>query len=199
MQFNQSQTKISIARAFAGLCQDAARYQFMAKDARDDGMEYLSTLLEGMGKHKIGQSQRLYSLMLELSENKKDNVVIEAGYPFEDNKITISLERAGIIEEYEGKNLFAQFVRVATDEGFKEIAGVFELIGKVSYKHSRILKTLAQNYNKRQLYKNSKPLTWTCSNCGHSIEDKNAWLVCPLCKKPKGYVMIPEEKLTSGE
>ena len=151
MQFNESQTKISIARAFAGLCQDSARYLFMAKDAHDD------------------------------------------------NKITFSLERAGIIEEYEGKNLFAQFVRVAIDEGFKEIAGIFELIGKVSHKHSQILKTLALNYNKRQLYNSDKPLIWTCSNCGHSIEDKKAWQTCPLCKKTKGYVKIPEEKLTSGE
>ncbi len=199
MQFNESQTKISIARAFAGLCQDSARYLFMAKDAHDDGMMYLSSLLEEMARHKIGQSQRLYSLMLELSENKRDNVVVEAGYPFEDNKITFSLERAGIIEEYEGKNLFAQFVRVAIDEGFKEIAGIFELIGKVSHKHSQILKTLALNYNKRQLYNSDKPLIWTCSNCGHSIEDKKAWQTCPLCKKTKGHVKIPEEKLTSGE
>ncbi len=198
MQFNQSQTKISIARAFAGLCQDSARYQFMAKDAFADNMFYLSTLLEDMGKHKISQSQRLYHFMLDLGENKKDNVTIEAGYPFDDNKITTSLERAGIIEEYEGKNLFSQFQKIATDEGFKEVAEIFEMIANVSLKHSQILKTLAKSYNKKQLYKSDKALKWVCSNCGYYKEDTGAWQTCPLCNKPKGYVILPEEKLMSN-
>ena len=198
MDFGSSQTRQNIARAFAGLCQDGARLQFMSKDALDDQMQYLAKLLEEMGKHKIGQAQRLYDLMLEHNLQKKDNVVIEAGYPFEKNEIKTSLNRAAVIEEFEGANLFVQFAVVAKDEGFSKISSVFELIAKVSLKHYKILKTLAQNYNNRLLYKNSTPLSWVCSNCGNFVTDKQSWKNCPLCQKAKGYVILPEDKLISS-
>ena len=151
-----------------------------------------------MGKHKIGQAQRLYDLMLEYNLQKKDNVVIEAGYPFEKNEIKTSLDRAAVIEEFEGTNLFVQFAVVAKDEGFSKISSVFELIAKVSLKHYKILKTLAQNYNNRLLYKYSTPLSWVCSNCGNFVTDKQSWKNCPLCQKAKGYVILPEDKLISS-
>ena len=196
MDFGSSQTRQNIARAFAGLCQDGARLQFMSKDALDDQMQYLAKLLEEMGKHKIGQAQRLYDLMLEHNLQKKDNVVIEAGYPFEKNEIKTSLNRQAVIEEFEGGNLFLQFARVAKDEGFLKIASLFELIAKVSSKHSKILKVLSKDYNKRNLYKNSTPLCWVCSNCGNFDTSLHSWQSCPLCQKEKGYVILPQEKLT---
>lgn len=197
MDFSSSQTRQNIARAFAGLCQDSARLQFMSKDASNDQMQYLATMLENMGKHKIGQAQRLYDLMLENNLQKKDNVVIEAGYPFEKNEIKVSLNRAAIIEDFEGSNLFNQFAVVAKDEGFLKISTVFQLIAKVSLKYSKILKLLSENYKNRRIYKNATPLTWVCSNCGNFITETNSWQNCPLCQKSKGYVIVPEEKLFS--
>lgn len=196
MEFCLSQTRQNMARAFAGLCQDSARLEFMSKDARADQMHYLAFLLENMAKHKIAQAQRLQQSILENNLHSSDNVPIEAGYPFEKNDIKTSLNRQAVIEEFEGDNLFLQFARVAKDEGFLKIATLFELIAKVSSKHSKILKVLSKDYNKRNLYKNSTPLCWVCSNCGNFDTSLHSWQSCPLCQKEKGYVILPQEKLT---
>ena len=46
MEFNESVTKENLARTFAGLCQDGARYQFIAKTAVSEGYEYISDFLK---------------------------------------------------------------------------------------------------------------------------------------------------------
>ena len=46
VDFEKSETKINLARAFAGECQDGARYQFIAKQAEQEGYQYIKTLLK---------------------------------------------------------------------------------------------------------------------------------------------------------
>lgn len=195
MEFSQSQTKKNMARAFAGLCQDSARLKFMSIDALNEEMIYISTLLKRISEEKIGQAKRLYDLINENLENKKDNIVIEAGYPFQSSKIKIGLEQGSITEEFESKNLFPQFAKIAKDEGFENISNLFLLIANVSQTNFRILKSLAENYQNKTLYKDKKNLQWTCCNCGNTITQKQSWKNCPLCGKNKGFTIIPKEKL----
>ena len=195
MEFYESQTKKNMARAFAGLCQDSARLQFISKDACNDGFASLGKLLYDMADCKIGQAKRIYEIINENLQQKKDNIIIEAGYPFEECKIKVSLNQTATTEEYESKNLYPQFALIARDEGFGKIEELFMLIANVSLRNSKILKTLSNYYDKHTLYTSTKEIIWKCSNCGNSIKAKSSWKVCPLCQKPKGYVVIPEEKL----
>ena len=41
VDFLQSKTRTNLARAFSGECQDGARYQFMAKQAEEQGYSYI--------------------------------------------------------------------------------------------------------------------------------------------------------------
>ena len=48
MNFEESQTKINLARAFAGECQGGARYQFIAQKAMQENKKNLvTTVLDG--------------------------------------------------------------------------------------------------------------------------------------------------------
>lgn len=192
MDFNESKTKESLARAFAAECQDGARYQFMAKAAVSEGFSFISDQLKALAKNEMAHAATLYNLMLEHCKGIEDNVPIEAGYPFEPPELKQSLQTAAEIEQYEAKNIYPHFAKIAKDEGFADIAKSFMLIAAVEETHFEKLSTLAKLYKANKLYKSLDKITWTCSNCGHHEQAKEAWKMCPLCNYPQGYVTIPE-------
>lgn len=195
MDFNSSKTKECVARAFAGECQDGARYQFMAKSAVSEGFSFISDQLKILAKNEMAHASRLYSLMVKYIGNGKDNVPIEAGYPFEKSELKISLKIASEIEDNEATSLYPAFAKIAKDEGFPEIAETLSLIAKVEETHRDKLKALANLYRANKLYKNSEKIMWTCSNCGHCETKKEAWQNCPLCGYGQGYVEVPQAKM----
>ncbi len=198
MEFSKSKTKENLARIFAGECQDGARYQFMAKSALSEGFSYISDQLKVLAKNEMAHASMIYSLILEnLGTTAKDNVPIEAGYPFEPSLLKISLQTSADIEEYEGTNIYPSFAKVAKDEGFPEIAKKILYIAEVEKTHQQKLNAFAKLYKAGKLYKNPEKILWACSNCGHSEMAKQAWLNCPLCGYPQGYVIVPQDKLTS--
>lgn len=190
MEFNKSKTKENLARAFAAECQDGARYQFMAKAAVSEGFSAISDQLKMLAKNEMAHASRLYTLMLEYCQGKEDNVPIEAGYPFEPPELKQSLKSAAEIEEYEAKNIYPSFARVAKDEGFNEISEALTLIAEVEMIHFNKLKTLSECYKAGRLYKSNEKTDWTCSNCGHHENKKEGWHTCPLCAYPQGYIQI---------
>lgn len=190
MEFSSSKSKHNLARAFAGLCQDSARYAFMAKSAGAEGFEYVGQMLKMLSRQKLAQSGVLYSAMLENITNKKENVEIEAGYPFESKKICRSLQDSSEIERYEGENLFLHFAKIAKDEGFNHLASIFDSIAKINLENATLLGDLAQKHDSNRLYTNEEEVKWTCSNCGNYSLSKRAWSVCPLCGAGKGFVVI---------
>ena len=195
MDFNSSKTKECVARAFAGECQDGARYQFMAKSAVSEGFSFISDQLKILAKNEMAHASRLYTLMVKYIGNGKDNVPIDAGYPFERAELKYSLKVASEIEDNEATSLYPAFAKIAKDEGFAEIGEALSLIAKVEESHRDKLKALAQMYKAGKLYKNPEKIMWTCSNCGHCETKKEAWQTCPLCGYPQGYVQIPPQKM----
>ena len=181
MDFNQSKTKEYLARAFAGICQDGARYQFISKTAVSEGFNAISDKLKTIAKHKMAHASVLYQLMLDNIEEEKDNINIEAGYPFEQQILDTSLLISSEIEENEGKNIFPHFF--AVEEAFLNIS-------KVNLADAKILKFLADEFDNEKLYKSEKSFDWVCSNCGYSESRKTAWQNCPLCSYPQSYVEI---------
>lgn len=193
MNFNDSVTKENLARAFAGLCQDNARYIFISKSALREGYAYLSEIISSIAKNKIAHASVLYSIMLEKTKKSKDNVSIEAGYPFEKHMLKTSLQDSAEIEDYQASNVYPHFAKLATDEGYKEIAEKFTLISKIGKSNAELLHLLAKKFESGSLYKNKEKVTWICSNCGHRHEGKEAWTSCPLCNYPQSYIKLPIE------
>lgn len=190
MEFNESVTKENLARAFAAECQDGARYQFIAKDAKQNQMNYISTILKMLAKNEMAHAKMFYQHIIDNLTTKNGNVNIEAGYPFKQSELKTSLVAAAEIEESEAENIYPSFAKIAKDEGFDEIAKTFELVAKVEKVHAQKLAALGEMFNKNSLYRSSTAKMFECSNCGHREKTKTAWQTCPLCQYPQGYIMI---------
>ena len=193
MLFNDSVTKENVARGFAGLCQDHARYIFISKSALSEGYAYISCKIKEIAEQKLAHASVLYSVMLK-EIKRKDNVNIEAGYPFENHLLKTSLLDSAEIESYQANNVYPHFAKIASDEGFEKIEEIFTMISKIGQENARFLNLLAQKFEKHTLYESKEKVEWDCSNCGHRSISKKAWENCPLCNYPKGYVVIPFDK-----
>ena len=194
MNFNDSTTKINLARSFAGECQDGARYQFMSKMALQDQMQFLSDTLKTLAKNEMAHAKVFYDLILQYSEGNVRNIPIEAGFPFEMPDLKTSLVEECKNEVSEAQNIYPSFARIAKDEGFKEIAKMFDRIAKIEATHAKILDYLSTLYNSNRLYKRDKQTEWKCSSCGHVEIAKEGFKQCPVCKLPQGYIIIDLEK-----
>ena len=190
MDFNKSETKNNLARAFAGECQDGARYQFMAKQATKDGFSYIADLLKTLAKNEMAHARVFYDHLLNNSKGELSNIEICAGYPFEDYELDSSFKNSAGTELSESKNIYPAFAKVARDEGFNDIADSFELVAMVENCHFMQLSEIDDMYQDQKLYSSKEEVKWKCSNCGHEHTSKNAWKICPLCSYPQGYVML---------
>lgn len=190
MEFNESKTKENLAKSFAGASQDGARFQFVSKSAMSEGFAYISDLMKGFAKNKMAHASIFYQIMLTNIGTNKENINIEAGYPFEKYTLKTSLKDSAQIEQYQAKNVYPHFSKIAKDEGFAKIAEVFDKVASVNLENANKLLELAEKFEKKKLYKSDVKEKWICSNCGFTMQTKEAWKTCPLCEYPQGYAKI---------
>ena len=178
MDFQQSKTKENLARSFASECMEGARYQFLAKMAQQQGYEYLSNLVRIIA-----------------------NIEIKAGYPFKqgaDLCETLKLESHN--EEMSAETIYPSFADIARDEGFKDVAELFDMVAKVEKTHQRTLEKLAEGLKCNCLYKcNCGEACFKCDECGTIIEGKQAPKKCPLCDMEQGYYRIDFSLIGNGK
>ena len=87
--------------------------------------------------------------------------------------------------------MYPAFAAQAREEGFEDIAALFERVAGVEREHEIVFRYLHNALKDGVLYKRNKPTLWVCSECGYRATTKEAWKLCPLCKATQGYVEIP--------
>ncbi len=194
MEFNESVTKINLARSFAAECQAGARYQFMSKMALQDSQKFLSDTMKTLAKNEMAHAKVFYDYIIEKSAGKCKNIAIEAGYPFENPELKTSLLGEAMIELSEAQNIYPSFAKIAYDEGFTDIGKTFDMVARVEETHHRMLNYLGNLYKSGNMYKRKVPTKWKCSVCGYVENAKEGFKECPLCHAPQGFTIIDMEK-----
>lgn len=90
-------------------------------------------------------------------------------------------------EMYECSGMYIEFSEVAREEGFEDIAELFEKVAKIECSHADKFNELKKNIIDRKLFTSSKETCWKCLNCGHMIMSENAPECCPVCNHPQKY------------
>lgn len=98
-----------------------------------------------------------------------------------------NLNEGAKLENYEWTQMYVDYAKVAKDEGFDEIARLFEWVAKVEQHHEFILNKLAANINNNTVFCKETRVVWVCLQCGNLIFDTCAPEICPVCFYPKGY------------
>ena len=198
MDFNDSQTKVNLARAYLSECTDGARYQFMAKDATSKGYGFISNTLKMLAKNEMAHAGVFYNLILCEGKNGKScedsgtlNIEVCAGLPYTNYVLPEALKYSGEIEKHESAKIYKEFESIALEEGFKEVAKAFHHVLQVENCHHLLLEELYRKMEAGKLYRMSQINKWKCSYCGVEIEQKEAPKMCPLCGYDQGYFNVP--------
>ncbi len=73
------------------------------------------------------------------------------------------------------------FAQVARDEGFKNIAAIFESIAVAEKQHEKRYLGLLANVESGTVFKRTEPVVWRCRNCGYLHTGTEAPVACPAC------------------
>ena len=196
MELSHSKTLNNLARAFAGECQARTRYEFIEYGARNEGYEAIAELIDGVVYNEFNHARMFYTCIQQASKNEIKNVDICGGYPFKEKwDLVENLRIAAEDEGQEAEEIYPIFAQTARDEGFEDIAGLFENVIEVEKKHQKLFSELYQQMKSGTLYKKTAPVLWKCPSCGYEAEQKEAWDKCPLCQAEQGVVrpILPPE------
>lgn len=172
-----SKTEENLRIAFAGESQAFTKYTFYAKKAKKDGYEQMGAIFEETA-HNEKEHAKIWFKLLH-------------GGEMPDTPANLADAAAG--EHYEWTDMYADFAKVAQEEGFTQIAKLFEMVGKIERTHEDRYRKLAENIEEGIVFSRDDDRVWVCRNCGHVIFGKKAPSVCPVCKHPQAFYELKAE------
>ena len=104
-----------------------------------------------------------------------------------------NLAQAANGENHEWTDMYESFAKTAEEEGFKDLAAKFRLVGQIEKAHEERYRALLKNVEAAAVFAKSEVKVWECRNCGHIVVGKNAPEVCPVCAHPQAYFEVREE------
>ena len=177
MELKGSKTEKNLMTAFAGESEARNKYTYYASKAKKDGYEQISRLFEVTANNEKEHAKLWFKLL-------------------KGGEIPSTLENlldAAEGEHYEWTDMYAEFAKTAREEGFTDIARLFEGVAKIEKEHEERYRKLLANIKEEMVFQREEVVAWECLNCGHIHYGKKAPEVCPVCTHPKAYFMLQEK------
>ncbi len=177
-----TETEKNLLKAFAGESQARNRYTYFASKAKKEGYVQIAAIFEETANQEKEHAKRLFKYM------EGGEVEITASFPAGVIGSTLeNLKEAAAGENYEHTEMYPEFAKKAREEGFNEIACVFDAIAVAERFHEKRYKALAKNIEDGKVFKRDEPVKWRCRNCGYIHEGEEAPEKCPACAHPKSH------------
>ncbi len=169
-----TKTEANLMTAFAGESQARNKYTYYASKAKKEGYVQIANLFE------------------ETAANEKEHAKIwfKLLHGGEVPTTTENLLDAANGENYEWTDMYAKMAEDAREEGFEDIAILFDKVGAIEKTHEERYRKLLANVEGGLVFSREGDMIWECSNCGHIVIGKKAPELCPVCKHPKAYFQI---------
>ena len=175
MELKGSKTEQNLRTAFAGESQARNKYTYFASKAKKEGFVQIA------------------NIFTETAENEKEHAKIWFKLLGDIGTTAENLLAAAEGENYEWTDMYAAFAKEAREEGFEDIAKLFEGVGAVEKEHEERYRKLLSNVQGGLVFSRDGDMIWQCSNCGHIVVGKQAPEVCPVCAHPQAYFQIKAE------
>jgi len=171
MELKGSKTEANLMAAFAGESQARNKYTYYASRARKDGFEQIALIFEETANNEKEHAKMWFKLLHEDSVPDTET----------------NLKDAAAGENYEHDVMYAEFAKIAREEGFAKIATLFDGVAAVEKSHADRYTTLLENLRNERIFEKDKEIVWYCSNCGHLHTATKAPKICPVCVHPQAY------------
>ena len=119
MELKGSRTEQNLMSAFAGESQARNKYTYYAMKARAEGMEQIANIFE------------------ETARNEQEHAMLwfKALHGDQIPSTDVNLQDAANGENYEWTDMYAEFAKIAREEGFNKIAAQMDMVAKIEKRH----------------------------------------------------------------
>ncbi len=172
-----TKTEANLATAFAGESQARNKYTYFASKAKKEGYVQIANIFEETAKNEMEHAKIWFKLLHG------------GAVP----STTENLLAAAEGENYEWTDMYAEFAVVAREEGFEDIAKLFEGVAAIEKEHEERYRKLLANVEGKLVFSKDGDAVWQCTNCGHIVVGKEAPEICPVCAHPQAYFQVRAE------
>ena len=171
MELKGSKTEKNLMEAFAGESQARNKYTYFASKAKKEGYVQISKIFEETANNEKEHAKIWFKLLQGGSIGTTSE----------------NLKAAAEGENYEWTDMYARFAQEAKEEGFNDIACLFEAVAKIEKEHETRYKKLLESVMSDKVFERENEIAWECSNCGRIHYGVKAPELCPVCRHPKAY------------
>ncbi len=165
-----TKTEKNLMEAFAGESQARNKYTYFASAARKEGYEQIAAIFEESAANEKEHAKMWFKEL----EGIGDTIT--------------NLTHAAEGEHEEHTSMYPRMAKEAEEEGFKELAALFTMVGKIEAEHEKRYLKLIKNMKEDLVFKAEDGQTmWICRNCGHIHVGNSAPEMCPVCKHKKSF------------
>ncbi|NLA32326.1 MAG: rubrerythrin family protein [Mollicutes bacterium] len=177
MELKGSKTEKNLKIAFAGESEARMKYDYYASQAKKDGYEQIAAIFD------------------ETARNEKEHAKLwfKALHGGKVPDTMTNLHDAASGENYEWTDMYANMAKEAYEEGFDEIAILFEGVAGVEKEHEGRYRKLIENIENNKVFHKDEEVVWICRNCGHVYYGKDALKLCPVCNHAESYMELRME------
>ena len=174
MELKGSRTEQNLRTAFAGESQAHTKYLYYASKAKKDGYVQIGRIFEETAKNEKEHAKIWFKLLHD------------GGVPSTEANLLDAAEG----ENFEWTDMYDGFAKTAKEEGFDDIAALFEGVGAIEKAHEERYRELLGKVKEAVVFSRDEDAIWECSNCGHIVIGKKAPEVCPVCNHPQSYFQL---------
>ena len=176
MELKGTRTEANLWAAFAGESQARNKYSYYASKAKKDGYQQIAAIFEETAANEKEHAKIWFKLLHGGIADTMTN-----------------LADAASGEQDEWTSMYPEFAKVAREEGFDQIAYLFDEVAKIEKEHEERYRALIANINEGKVFVREEEQAWHCRNCGHIHTGAQAPGVCPVCDHPQSFFQIKAE------
>lgn len=176
MNLKGTRTEANLMSAFAGESMATNKYTYFASKAKKDGYQQIAAIFEETAGNEREHAKMWYKLLHGGIGSTLEN-----------------LDHAAEGENYEWTDMYYKFAKEAREEGFEEIAALFDGVAAVEKEHEERYRKLIANMEQGLVFSKDGDTIWQCRNCGHICIGKQAPEICPVCAHPQSYFQVKAE------
>lgn len=172
-----SKTEANLMAAFSGESQATNKYTYYASKAKKDGYVQIGNIFEETAANEREHAKIWFKLLHGGSVPGTEANLLDAANG----------------ENFEWTDMYAGFAKTAREEGFLDVAELFEGVAAIEKEHEERYRTLIANIEGKSVFKKPEAVKWHCANCGHEHVGTDAPSVCPVCNHPLSYFEVKSE------
>jgi len=148
MDLQNSKTWANLNTAFAGESMARNKYDYFAKQATKDGYYQVAQIFSQTALNEMAHAKIWFKILQG------------GGIKGTEDNLQIAMDG----ENYEWTEMYKNFAIVAREEGFNDIADLFERVGEIEKEHDHRYTTLKKQLVDGGLFSRKEPVTWHCLN-----------------------------------